>query len=325
VAGFGVAHKALRPVDQMISDAEAIRTDRLHERVAVPAARDELRHLAQTLNAMLDRIEDGVKQQRRLVADASHELRTPLAVMRSEIDVSLRTDTLSPAARELLVSTRDEVDRMSRTVDNLLTLAAVDEGRLELLTETVDLRQAADQAVAALRHLADVKDIQVDVAGDHWDVRADRQRLSLALVNLVGNAVKFTPRGGAVRVETWSQDTETGVTVVDNGPGVAAQDLPHLFDRFYRADSARGGQTDGSGLGLAICQEVARAHGGHVRVETELGVGSCFVLALPAWRGLPREDEAASTLAGAHAGPGERDAETESYAEETARGRPKRR
>jgi len=162
----------------------------------------------------------------------------------------------------------------------------------------------------------------VEVTGGHWEVRADRQRMSLALGNLVGNAVKFTPRGGTVRVATWSRDAETGVTVADDGPGVAEADLPHLFDRFYRADSARAGQTGGSGLGLAICQEVARAHGGRVRVESELGVGSRFLLALPAWRALPTEDEPASTLAGAHAGPGEG---TTPYAEGTERGRQKRR
>ncbi|HWI00012.1 MAG TPA: histidine kinase dimerization/phospho-acceptor domain-containing protein, partial [Propionibacteriaceae bacterium] len=124
LVGYWIARKALRPLEQMTSDAQAIRTDRLHERVAVPEPHDELRRLAETLNAMLDRIEEGSKQQRQLIADASHELRTPLAVMRTELDVSLRTDDLSPPARELLRSTREEVDQMSRTVDNLLTLAA---------------------------------------------------------------------------------------------------------------------------------------------------------------------------------------------------------
>ena len=134
LGGWWLARKALLPVDRMTSQAEEIGIDRLHERIALPRARDEIGRLAETLNAMLDRLERGVEEKRRLVADASHELRTPLAAMRAELDVSLMADDLPPAGREVLESTREEVDRMSRIVDNLLTLARVDEGRLELLT-----------------------------------------------------------------------------------------------------------------------------------------------------------------------------------------------
>ena len=293
LAGYWVAHRALHPLDRMTSDAQAIRTDRLHERVAVPAARDELRRLAETLNAMLDRIEEASKQQRQLIADTSHELRTPLTVMRTELDVSLRADELSPAARETLGSAREEVDQMSRTVDNLLTLAAVDEGRLELLTETMDLRQAAEEAAAPLRYLAHVKDVRLEISGDSHEVRADHQRLRLALSNLIENAIKYTGHGGGVRVQTWERAGEVGVTVTDNGPGVSAEDSRHLFDRFYRVG---GGGSGGSGLGLAICREVAEAHGGRVWLDSELGRGSAFSLALPSWRALPTEDRVATPM-----------------------------
>jgi heavy metal sensor kinase len=297
LVGYWIARKALRPLEQMTSDAQAIRTDRLHERVAVPNPRDELRRLAETLNAMLDRIEQGSKQQRQLIADASHELRTPLAVMRTELDVSLRADELSPAALELLRSTREEVDQMSRTVDNLLTLAVVDEGRLELLTETMNLREAIDHAVTPLEHLAKDKNVRVDVVGDPWEVRADRLRMHLALGNLIGNAIKFTDAGGVVRVEAWRRGNEIGVTVTDDGPGVSAHDRDHLFDRFYRVQSTRGGNAGGSGLGLSICREVLTAHGGRVWVDSELGEGSAFSMALPGWRALPTEDGEASSTA----------------------------
>ena len=295
LVGYWIAGRALRPLERMTSDAQAIRTDRLHERVAVPVARDELRHLAETLNAMLDRLEEGSKQQRRLIADASHELRTPLAVMRAELDVSLRADELSPDARELLSSTREEVDQMSRTVDNLLTLAAVDEGRLELLTESMNLREAIDHALTPLRHLAEVKNVRLAVTGEPWEVRADRQRIQLALGNLIGNAIKFNDAGGVVRVETWRRQGEIGVTVIDDGPGIAAADREHLFDRFYRVQTTRG-QVAGSGLGLSICQEVITAHGGRVWVDSEFGQGSAFSLALPAWRALPTEDRPTSVV-----------------------------
>jgi signal transduction histidine kinase len=175
-------------------------------------------------------------------------------------------------------------------VDNLLTLAAVDEGRLELLTETMNLRGAVDHAVAPLRHLMEVKNVRLDVIGDPLEVRADRQRIQLALGNLIGNAIKFTGVGGVVQIETWSREGEIGVTVTDNGPGISEHDRDHLFDRFYRVQSARG-TIDGSGLGLSICREVVAAHGGRVWVESELGVGSAFSMALPAWRALPTEDQ----------------------------------
>jgi two-component system OmpR family sensor kinase len=289
-SGFWVAHRALRPVAQMTADAETIRTDNLHERVAVPAPRDELRRLAETLNAMLERIEEGSRQQRRLVANASHELRTPLTVMRSELDVSLLADELSPAARELLSSAREEVDQMSRTVDNLLTLAAVDEGRLELLTEALNLREAVEETADALRHLAATTGIRLETGGPPCGVRADRQRIRLALMNLIGNAVKFAGAGALIRVETWIRDGEIGVTVTDDGPGISPDDRAQLFDRFYRSDRARGEGIGGSGLGLAICLEIALAHGGRIWVESEVGQGSAFHLALPKWRALSTED-----------------------------------
>ncbi len=163
--GWWLARKALRPVDAMTSQAEEISIEHLHERIPVPRAADEVGRLAVTLNAMLERLEHGVEEKHRLLADASHELRTPLAVMRTEIDVSLRTDELPEAARALLESTRDEVDRMSRTVNNLLTLAQVDEGRLALLLEPLDLRDAVDAATRPLAPLAAAKPVRLTVGG----------------------------------------------------------------------------------------------------------------------------------------------------------------
>jgi two-component system, OmpR family, sensor kinase len=286
LGGYWLARKALRPVDRMTSNARAIGIDRLHERITVPRSADEIGQLAVTLNAMLDRLEHGVKQKRRLIADASHELRTPLAVMRAELDVSLRGDEMSADARGVLESVREEVDRMSRTVDNLLTLAQVDEGRLELLTAQVDLAEALDAAARPLLPLAVAKGVALQVEGDGLTAKADPQRLNQALTNLIENAIKFTPAGGEVRVSAWRAGGEVGVTVADDGPGVPPEAREHLFDRFYRVDSARRRDVGGSGLGLAICREIAVAHGGHVWVESEEGRGSAFSLALPADRAL---------------------------------------
>jgi heavy metal sensor kinase len=282
LGGWWLASKALRPVKRMTAQAAGIEIDRLHERIAVPRTVDEIGYLAVTLNAMLDRLERGVKDKHRLISDASHELRTPLAVMRSELDVSLRGDELTPAARAVLESAREEVDRLSRMVDNLLTLAQVDEGRLEILTARVPLNEAIQAAVRPLRPLAAAKQVRLVLDGETSDAHADPQRLHLALTNLIENAIKFAHPGGEVHVSVWRRRDEVGVTVTDDGPGIPPDARAHVFDRFYRADPARGRDIGGSGLGLAICREIASAHGGRVWVDSEEGEGSAFSLALPA-------------------------------------------
>jgi two-component system OmpR family sensor kinase len=281
LGGWWLARKALLPVRRMTSKAQDIGIDRLDERIAVPATADELGQLAMTLNAMLDRLERGVREKHRLIADTSHELRTPLAVMRSELDVSLLGDELAPTARTVLESAREEVDRMSRTVENLLTLAAVDEGRLELLTTRVRLGEAIDGAARPLRPLADAKRLKLEIDAEPWATQADPQRLHQALTNFIENAIKFAQPGGEVRVTAWRDTDEVGVTVSDDGPGIPPAHRRHVFERFYRIDRARGRDAGGSGLGLAICQEIATAHGGRVWVDSEEGKGSAFSLALP--------------------------------------------
>jgi two-component system, OmpR family, sensor kinase len=281
LGGWWLARKALLPVERMTSQAQEIGIDRLHERVAVPPARDEIGHLAETLNAMLDRLERGVQEKHRLIADASHELRTPLAVMRAELDVTLRGRELDADAREVLESAREEVGRMSRTVDNLLTLAEVDEGRLGLLPSRVALEDAIEGAVRPLRPLADAKHVRLEVEGEPCEAHADPQRLHQALTNLIENAIKYADADGWVRVTAWCESDEVGVTVSDDGPGIPTEARTHIFDRFYRVDGARSREGGGSGLGLAICHEIAGAHGGRMWLDSEEGSGSAFSLALP--------------------------------------------
>ena len=281
LGGWWLARKALLPVERMISQAEDIGIDHLAERIAVPRAQDEIGHLAVTLNAMLDRLERGVDEKHRLIADASHELRTPLAVMGAELDVTLRGGELTHDARAVLQSVREEVGRMGRTVDNILTLAEVDEGRLGLLPQRVGIRDAIDAAVRPLQPLADAKRLQLDVGGTGCQAQADPHRLHQAISNFVENAIKYTHPDGHVRVTAWCSAEEVGVTVADDGPGIPPEACAHIFDRFYRADGSRGRDNGGSGLGLAICREIAGAHGGRVSVDSEEGAGSTFTLALP--------------------------------------------
>jgi heavy metal sensor kinase len=280
LAGWWLAGRALRPVERMTTTAAAIGVDRLQARVPEPRTRDEVAHLARTLNTMLDRIEQGVDEQRRLVADASHELRTPLAAMRAEIDVSLRVDELSPDARAVLTSAREEVDRLTRTVDDLLTLATVDDGGLRLDRQPTDLSRLARDVTATLVPLATERDVTLRTAGEPVAAQVDPDRFTHAVRNVVENAIHFSPPGGTVVVTTSAAGHVVRLTVDDDGPGVPAELRGRIFDRFFRADPSRTRRTGGSGLGLAITREIVAAHGGTVHAQ-ERPRGSRFAIELP--------------------------------------------
>lgn len=280
LGGWWIARQALRPVEQMTTRADQIGIDDLSQRIAEPRVQDEVGHLAGTLNAMLDRLEAGVETRERLVADASHELRAPLAAMRSELEVSLRQDALPDRFREVLASARDEVVRIGRVVDNLLMLARLDAGRLELLVAPENLREVADRSARAHRAAAAAGDVEVSVRGDGVVVQADAERIGQVLNNLIDNAIRFAPPAGEVAVSVWRNGSEAGVTVSDDGPGVPPEARERVFERFSREDPARG-RTGGAGLGLAIAQEIVRSHAGRIYVTEREGGGCAFVVSLP--------------------------------------------
>jgi heavy metal sensor kinase len=281
--GWWLARRALLPIDRMTRTAEQINAEHLDERLPVARTQDEVNRLARTLNAMLDRIQHAVNEQHRLVADTSHELRTPLAIMRAEIDVTLRTDTtLSPTARATLESTREELERMSAIVEDLLTLAAADEGRLSLAPEPTDLLDLARHSAAAIGQIAQRRGIDVAVVGDAAVAMADPDRTRQVIRNLLANAVDFSPDGGTVLVAASTENGEVRLDVTDEGPGIPEELRERIFDRFFRGDPSRTRRTGGSGLGLAIAREVARAHDGTIAVEPNQPRGSRFSLRLPA-------------------------------------------
>ena len=280
LGGWWIARRALQPVERMTTRAQEIGIDDLSQRIVVPKVRDELAHLAQTLNAMLDRLEDSVRTRGRLldrlarnvqarqalVADASHELRSPLAAMRTELEVSLRQDALEPAARRVLELVLADAVRLGRIVDNLLVLARIDEGRLELLKRPHDLRELVDSIACAHRAAAEARGVTLVVAGEHVRAEVDRDRFDQVLRNLLENAIHYAPAGSAVEVRIWESSGAAQLSISDAGPGISPDQRELVFERFSREDQTRP-RTGGAGLGLAICHEIVLAHGGSIWVE----------------------------------------------------------
>jgi heavy metal sensor kinase len=279
--GWFTASKALAPIAEMTATAASIGINRLDERVPVPESGDELAELAKTLNKMLARLEEGVDDKRRLIADASHELQTPLAVMRTELDVSLGSPNLGPEAIEVLESAREETDRMTRIVRNLLTLARFDEGTIQLLRKPINLGALAHEAAESLLMLGRERGVDITVEGDDIVVLTDPEYIRLVLVNLIENAVKHSGAGTSVSVVLDTAGNEARLSITDTGPGIPEEEQPHVFDRFYRVDRARSKKSGGSGLGLAIAREIVEAHDGRVELKSRPGHGSTFSIILP--------------------------------------------
>jgi heavy metal sensor kinase len=286
LVGRWIAGRALEPVDRMITEVREITDGRtLHRRLAIPLVRDELGRLADTLNQMMTRLERSFAALRRFTADASHELKTPLTVVRAGVERAITRPDMPPETLAALEETLQEVNRMTELLDALLTLARADEGRAELHREAVDLREIIEEAGETGELLAEHAGVGMEIRlpPEPLVVSVDRSRVRQLALNLIENAVKYTPSGGQVSVELGSNDGRAVFTVADTGIGIAPGDLSHVFDRFWRADSARTRTSEraGTGLGLAICKWIAEAHGGTIDVQSRPGRGTTFTVDLP--------------------------------------------
>lgn len=283
--GYWLAGRALRPVKTITRTAREISETDLSRRLNLKG-RDELGELASTFDSMLDRLQAAFERQRQFTADASHELRTPLTIIGLETALALESRQTPAEYERVLRVVQAENEHMTKLVNDLLTLARLDAGQAPLHPETIDLSDVALEVIERLAPLAAQKGVALE-AGDLPEVRVrgDRSALLKVASNLVENAVKYTPGGeGRVQVLTGIGEGRAWLRVEDNGPGIAPEDLPHVFERFYRADKARhdeGEASSGSGLGLAIAQGIAHAHGGEVTAQSEVGKGSVFELRLP--------------------------------------------
>ncbi len=284
--GYMLAGRTLKPVDRLVDEVEAITDGRsLHRRLAPVRTGDELARLTSTLNEMLGRLEGSFRTLRRFTADASHELKTPLTVLRSGIEQAITHPRIPADVLETLDETLAEVNRMAEVVDALLMLARADEGRAPLHLEPVELGDLLGEIAETAGILGEQAAVEVAVALPQQTITlaADRARVRQLLMNLLTNAIKYTPAGGRVEIETALQDGRVEVAVRDTGIGIAPGDLAHIFDRFWRADRARSrtGERAGVGLGLAISKWIAEAHGGTITVQSRPGRGSTFTVALP--------------------------------------------
>jgi heavy metal sensor kinase len=281
IAGAAMARRALQPVTEITNTAlEIYRTEDLDQRVEV-ATNDEVGNLASAFNEMLDRLARLFRAQQRFIADVSHEMRTPLTVIRGNVDL-LR---MGCADEESLEAITSESERMTRMVSNLLLLSQADSGVLPMHLQPLDLAPIVGQVVRSATIMADGRvDVSVHLGGE-LPVQGDPDRLKQVLLNLVDNAIKHTPEGGQVKIEASSADEGwVRVAVSDTGVGIPPEDLPHVFERFYRVDKSRSRAQGGAGLGLAIAKSIAEAHGGRIDAYSTVGVGTRFEVILPAYR-----------------------------------------
>lgn len=285
IGGYALARRVFRPIHRLTRAARSLAEGNLSHRVPVPVSQDDVHVLAATFNNMAARMEATFTQQRRFVADASHELRTPVAAICGLTEVAL-TQGETEAMEAALRNVHAESERLGRLINDLLMLARIDEGRLLLDRDPVRLDHLAADVVASMQPLAEERGLHLELGQlAPVTVLGDAARLIQVLLSLLDNALTYTPTGGHVTVTVQVKEAQAWVSISDTGIGIEAADLPHVFERFYRADRARSRAAGGSGLGLALAQDIVRAHGGTIVAASQPGRGSTVTVMLAASAG----------------------------------------
>lgn len=294
--GYWLMRRSLQPIDEITRRAEGITSTNLSERLPVIKTGDELERLSMALNHMIARLEDQFEHINRFSADASHELRTPLTILQLELEGLAQGQRENPTLMDQIGSALEEAQRMSRIVENLLTISRMDAGEVKMDKAPLDMGDLANSTAEAMKLIAEEKsiDLRIKAAPDVW-VEGDRTRVQQVVVNLIDNAIKYTQDGGAVHVSVRREGRSAVLEVSDNGAGIPAHALPHVFERFYRADKARSRESGGAGLGLSIVKAICAAHGAEVTVRSEEGGGTCFRVEMAAIE-VPRADEVKSAI-----------------------------
>ena len=285
--GYWLSTRALAPVDAISRAAQRIGIANLGERLPVTETGDQLQRLSETLNAMFARLQDAVRRIRQFTADASHELRAPISLIRTTAEVAVQKRNRSPGEYlKALDEILEESERTSEVVDSLMLLARADSGKEAMEFVAADARaiviEAAEQGEKLARNCG--LDFSVLLPDTPIPVLGDSNALRRALLILIDNAVKYTPKEGSVRVGLEKNSGSPTMFVSDTGIGIAQSDIPHIFDRFWRADKARSREQGGAGLGLSIAKWIVEMPQGSIDVKSELGSGSVFSLRIPLCR-----------------------------------------
>jgi two-component system, OmpR family, sensor kinase len=294
-----LANQALRPVDRITRAAEQISTGDLTERVPMSAKMDEIGRLVATFNQMISRLQAAFERQKQFTSDASHEMRTPLAVMRGDIEIALRRERSADEYKRVLTSNLEEIVRLSRLVEDLLMLARADYGQVELRHEAVDLNKLCQQMVEYISPLAQQKGQDIlyyhingkaletaTVDSGEIMISGDMQRIKQLLLNLLDNAIKYTDFGGKVSLELKTEGKCAVIRIADTGRGIPPEDLPHIFERFFRKSKTTSDRSaTGFGLGLSIVKWIVDSHSGKITAQSEVGRGTTFTVKFPLSQG----------------------------------------
>jgi heavy metal sensor kinase len=299
LGGQFLAHKALKPVDNITQTARVITSQNLNQRITPPKVKDEISRLIETFNEMISRLDQSFRQIKQFSSDASHELKTPLTILKGEVEVTLRKERTPQEYQQTLKSNLEEINRMSQIVEDLLLLSRADTGEVRLNIEDINLTEILNEVVTQMNRLAQSKGLYLSTSNHHQDIHifGDALRIRELFINLVENGIKYTEEGGSIHItlqkenappvrsqSNWEEGEKSGfakVIISDTGIGIAKEDQERIFSRFFRVDKARSRERGGSGLGLSICKWIVEAHQGEIVVESELGKGSSFIVKLP--------------------------------------------
>ena len=278
-----MARRALKPISRIIDTAREIgQGQELSKRIPVLKIKDELGQLALTFNEMMNRLENSFAQMRQFSSDASHELRTPLTVLKGQNELILSKQRKPEEYQEVISSNLEEINYMSKVLEDLFVLSKSDENQVNLDYKPVDLRALVEEVCKHAEILAEEKNIKIIIAFlEPIEIKGDEVRLRQMVWNVLQNGIKYTQQGGELKISLQNEGDCALLTIQDTGIGIPEEDLPLIFNRFYRVDKARTRDEGGSGLGLSICRQIAEAHKGKIEVESKLGVGTRFKIRLP--------------------------------------------
>lgn len=282
LGGWFLAKYSLQPIDDIARSAKDITAHNLSQRLPMPPVNDEVARLTETLNDMIARLEASFRQIQQFTGDASHELRTPLAILMGELEVALHSPKTLEEYQDILISALEEVIRLSKVVELLLELSRAESGQVEMHFELVKVDSLLNDIYEDAMILSEEREIGIQYECEKdVEVYGDKVRLHQAFLNIIDNAIKYTPNNGRITMKLWREKNSAVVSISDTGVGIPSQDINNIFDRFYRVDKARSQDVRGHGLGLAIVKWAIEAHRGSIDIQSDIGKGTIFTVRIP--------------------------------------------